>query len=106
MAQRRNGSGRHVDRNGGPHVIISPDGTRLVYRIRGADGKQRLATRSLDQPLAIALAGTENATSPFFSPKGSGLGFSPMANSRRSWRRAAGCHLVRRSEIEGRQLGR
>jgi len=60
---------------GGPHVIISPDGTRLVYKIRGADGKQRLATRSLDQPHATPLAGTEDAGTPFFSPNGQWIGF-------------------------------
>jgi serine/threonine-protein kinase len=60
---------------GGPHVIISPDGTRLVYKIRGADGKQRLATRSLDQPQATPLAGTEDASTFFFSPNGQWIGF-------------------------------
>jgi serine/threonine-protein kinase len=60
---------------GGPHVLISPDGTRLVYRIRGADGKVRLATRSLDRLQATPLAGTENAANPFFSPDGQWVGF-------------------------------
>ena len=60
---------------GGPHAVISPDGTRVVYRIQGADGKQRLATRSLDQSQATPLAGTENGTSPFFSPSGQWVGF-------------------------------
>jgi len=60
---------------GGPHAIISPDGTRLVYRIRGADGKHRLATRSLDQSQATPLADTENGSQPFFSPNGEWIGF-------------------------------
>jgi Tol biopolymer transport system component len=60
---------------GGPHAVISPDGTRLVYRIRGADGKPRLATRALDQSQAIPLVGTESATVPFFSPDGQWVGF-------------------------------
>src|ERR1700689_5434236 len=30
-------------------VVISPDGTRIVFRIRGVDGKPMLATRVLDQ---------------------------------------------------------
>ena len=64
-----------LDEIGGPHVIISPDGTRLVYRIQGSDGKQRLANRSLDQPQATPLAGTENGNTPFFSPDGQWIGF-------------------------------
>jgi Tol biopolymer transport system component len=64
-----------LDGIGGPHAIISPDGTRLVYRIRGADGKQRLAVRSLDQSQATPLAATENGASPFFSPDGQWVGF-------------------------------
>ncbi|MBI4902639.1 MAG: serine/threonine-protein kinase [Acidobacteria bacterium] len=60
---------------GGPRAILSPDGTRLVYLISGADGKERLATRSLDQKQPVVLAGTENAVSPFFSPDGQWVGF-------------------------------
>jgi serine/threonine-protein kinase len=48
---------------------------RLVYRIRGSDGKQRLATRSLDQSQGTPLSGTENAATPFFSPDGQWIGF-------------------------------
>lgn len=60
---------------GGPRAIISPDGTRLVYLISGADGKERLATRALDQQKPVVLAGTEGAVSPFFSPDGQWVGF-------------------------------
>jgi serine/threonine-protein kinase len=51
-------------------VAISPDGRRLAYIASVAGGSTRLYTRSLDQRQATALAGTEGATSPFFSPDG------------------------------------
>jgi Tol biopolymer transport system component len=51
-------------------VIISPDGTRLVYV-----SERRLYARELDQPNAIELAGTEGAEAPFFSPDGKWVAF-------------------------------
>jgi eukaryotic-like serine/threonine-protein kinase len=54
----------------GTAVILSPDGTRLVYSSEG-----RLFTRRLDQPKAIELAGTEEAWAPFFSPDGQWVAF-------------------------------
>jgi serine/threonine-protein kinase len=54
----------------GTDVIISPDGTRLVYV-----SKSRLFTRRLDQPKAAELAGTEGAFAPFFSPDGQWVAF-------------------------------
>jgi Tol biopolymer transport system component/predicted Ser/Thr protein kinase len=56
-------------------VALSPDGTRLALILRDADGKVRLHTRLLEQNQATALAGTENAFSPFFSPDGEWIGF-------------------------------
>ena len=56
-------------------VAISPDGRRLVYPVRGSDGRQRLATRTLDQAKPTLLAGTENGSEPFFSPDGQWIGF-------------------------------
>jgi Tol biopolymer transport system component len=56
-------------------AAISPDGRRLVYRVGGQDGKARLAVRALDQSQAILLPGTENGSSPFFSPDGQWVGF-------------------------------
>ena len=57
---------------GGSSVIVSPDGTRLVY-VSGTPTK--LFTRRLDQPKATELPGTERATYPFFSPDGQWIGF-------------------------------
>jgi Tol biopolymer transport system component/predicted Ser/Thr protein kinase len=54
----------------GIDVILSPDGTRLVYVSRG-----RLFTRRLDQPRSTELSGTEGAYAPFFSPDGQWIAF-------------------------------
>jgi serine/threonine-protein kinase len=56
-------------------AAISPDGTRLIYSVRGADGTQRLASRLLEQSQATVLPGTENSKDPFFSPDGQWVGF-------------------------------
>ncbi len=62
---------------GGPNLgaVMSPDGTRLVFAARSSSGTQQLATRTLDQAQATLLKGTENASSPFFSPDGEWIGF-------------------------------
>src|SRR5262249_41969580 len=54
----------------GPRVTaaISPDGTRIVFPARGPTGREQLATRLLNQPQSVLLAGTENGVDPFFSP--------------------------------------
>jgi serine/threonine-protein kinase len=54
----------------GADVIISPDGTRLVWV-----SNSRLFTRRLDQSSAVELAGTDGATAPFFKPDGLWVGF-------------------------------
>ena len=61
----------------GPRITaaISPDGRRLAFVERDAEGKELLATRLLDQPKAVLLAGTEGASDPFFSPEGDWIGF-------------------------------
>jgi Tol biopolymer transport system component len=62
----------------GPYLTaaISPDGRRLVFAARAPDGKQRLATRLLDQAQATLLPGTEDGRDPFFSPDGQWIGFT------------------------------
>jgi serine/threonine-protein kinase len=54
-----------------PNVILSPDGSRLVYVFHS-----KLFTRRLDQAEATELPGTEGANAPFFSPDGQWVGFS------------------------------
>jgi serine/threonine-protein kinase len=60
---------------GGGNLALSTDGTRIAYVTRGEDGKNRLATRLLAESEAKALAGTEGASNPFFSPDGQWIGF-------------------------------
>ena len=57
-------------------LAISPDGSRIVVVLRGADGKNLFYTRLLHHSKLVPLAGTENATSPFFSADGQWIGFA------------------------------
>ncbi len=59
----------------GNMLALSPDGSRLALTLRGADGKVRLHTRLLNQSRVTPLAGTEDASFPFFSPDGEWIGF-------------------------------
>ena len=61
-------------RFGGP-VTISPDGRRYVYVASGPDGKQLLWLHPIDAASPRALAGTEGATYPFWSPDSESIGF-------------------------------
>ena len=55
-------------------AAISPDGTHLVFPI-GDPGASRFSVRSLGQPNATPLAGTEGGDNPFFSPDGEWVAF-------------------------------
>jgi len=57
-----------------PTIALSPDGSRLVF-VGEEGGTRRLYLRELAEPEARAIAGTENAASPFFSPEGDWIGF-------------------------------
>jgi hypothetical protein len=59
----------------GTTVVLSPDGSRMAFVSREADGRTHLNVRSLDRPETIRLAGTEGARGPFLSPDGRWLGF-------------------------------
>ena len=48
-------------------VSFSPDGTRIVTPVQGADGRSVLATRRLDQSNLAVLPGTEGGDQPFFA---------------------------------------
>jgi Tol biopolymer transport system component len=54
---------------------ISPDGLRLAYVAQNADGKALLWVRPLDSLDAQALAGTDEASFPFWSPDSQYIGF-------------------------------
>jgi len=56
-------------------VMISPDGTRLVFAALGPDGKQMLWLRPLDASSSQRLPGTEDAAYPFWSPDSRFIGF-------------------------------
>ncbi len=57
-------------------VILSPDGSRLVYLAKAAGDNIKMYTRRFDQAKATELPGTDGGYSPFFSPDGQWVGFS------------------------------
>jgi eukaryotic-like serine/threonine-protein kinase len=57
-----------------PALAISPDGTELVY-VAGRGESKQLYLRSMDRLEATPLGGTDNASSPFFSPDSQWIGF-------------------------------
>jgi serine/threonine protein kinase len=56
-------------------VAVSPDGRQLVMVAGPRDGKQMLWIRPLAANTPRAIAGTENAAHPFWSPDGRWVGF-------------------------------
>jgi serine/threonine protein kinase len=57
-------------------TAITSDGTTIVYSAsEGLKESQRLFARRIDQVAAVALPGTERATSAFFSPDGESVAF-------------------------------
>ena len=56
-------------------IELSPDGMTLAYAAREQGGSLKLWVRPLSGLAAQALAGTENATYPFWSPAGRYIGF-------------------------------
>ena len=59
---------------GGGRIAISPDGRKLVYSSR-SEGGTHLMMKLREDAHASVLAGTDGATSPFFSPDGRQIGF-------------------------------
>jgi len=54
---------------------LSPDGTKLAFTASPPDGPSVLFVRALNSLDATAIAGTADASSPFWSPDGQQLGF-------------------------------
>jgi eukaryotic-like serine/threonine-protein kinase len=77
---RRNQTLQAPSPAGGARIALSPDGRAMVYS-GPADGGNRLWVRPLDQLDATPIAGTENGSSPFFSPDGKRVGFIKEGNS-------------------------
>ena len=61
--------------NFGGQVVVSPDGRKLAFVARSAEGMELLWVRPLDGPSAHFIAGTEGAFYPFWSPDSQSLGF-------------------------------
>ena len=59
----------------GTDVVVSPDGSRLVFVSRSTDGVAFLNTRRLEDGAVHRLPNTEGARVPFFSPDGQWVGF-------------------------------
>jgi eukaryotic-like serine/threonine-protein kinase len=56
-------------------LVVSPDGTRLVFAARDGEGKQLLWVRPLESAASQPLGGTEGATYPFWSADSRFIGF-------------------------------
>ncbi|HUR36999.1 MAG TPA: protein kinase [Terriglobales bacterium] len=68
------GADASLDFNTTGSEALSPDGKRLAF-VGRTTGSRQLYVRSLDQLKATAVAGTEGARDPFFSPDGEWLAF-------------------------------
>ena len=55
--------------------VLSPDGLRLAFVAKNADGKQLLWIRPLNSAVAQPMSGTDGATYPFWSPDSHYVGF-------------------------------
>lgn len=55
--------------------VLSPDGLRIAFIGKNADGKQMLWIRPLNSAVAQSMPGTEGATYPFWSPDSRYVGF-------------------------------
>jgi eukaryotic-like serine/threonine-protein kinase len=55
--------------------VLSPDGLRIAFAAKNADGKQMLWIRPLNSPVAQLMSGTEGATYPFWSADSRYVGF-------------------------------
>jgi len=65
------------------NMAISADGTTIAWLTSGADGRRRVAVRSLQSSESRELPGTENATYPFLAPDGHAVGFYAASTLRR-----------------------
>ena len=74
--------GHQLSPNGGA-LALSPDGRQLAFVAVGPDGKERLWVRPLQGLSAQALAGTEGARSPFWSPDSRRLAYFADGQLRR-----------------------
>jgi Tol biopolymer transport system component len=59
----------------GSALALAPDGRRLAYTARKTNGPVQLYMRTLDRYESVVMAGTDDASHPFFSPDGRWVGF-------------------------------
>ncbi len=59
--------------------VLSPDGLRIAFVAKNADGKQMLWIRPLNSAVAQPMSGTEGATYPFWSADGRYVAFFAAA---------------------------
>ncbi len=63
----------------GTTLVVSPDGSKMVYVGRAAAGRTQLWLREESALGPVPLAGTEGADGPFFSPDGAWVAYSANA---------------------------
>ena len=84
----------------------SPDGRSIVFSAVQGD-RQQLYLRALDQLAATPIAGTEGASSPFFSPDGRWVGFwsgGALKKTSSRWQRSSDDDLRDARDVR-RELG-
>jgi eukaryotic-like serine/threonine-protein kinase len=64
-------------------LVVSPDGQKLAFTGRAADGKRQLWVRPLNSTDAQVLPNTEDARYPFWSPDSRSLGFGSRGKLKR-----------------------
>jgi serine/threonine protein kinase len=72
----------NVDDASGP-IVLSPDGSRVAFVAQEQHGPNRIYVRELSRNEAQPLAGTDNASYPFWSPDSKSLGFASTNKLRR-----------------------
>jgi serine/threonine-protein kinase len=68
-------AGFTLDNGPGPSLVVSPDGSRLVFVAAERGAGTQLFSRALDRFEATAIPNTNGASAPFFSPDGRWIGF-------------------------------
>ncbi len=82
----------------GGGLALSPDGARLAYVARTAEGVRHLVLRHLGENEDRVLAGTEDGGGPFFSPDGEWIGFLTIADSQAGANRTG---ALKKVSVEG-----
>jgi serine/threonine protein kinase/Tol biopolymer transport system component len=67
----------------GGFAAVSPDGKTIAFLATAKDGRRLLWVRPLESLVAQPLAGTENASYPFWSPDSRSLGFFAQGKLKR-----------------------